>query len=81
MAFLCPTNRGETMTLDLWGGIILKHVIRIYLLNAHLCESVLVYYYLWQLNLNSLGWSGVSYKCIFRNASKVLSGKNWEVLA
>lgn len=82
MAFLCPANRGETMTLDLWGGIILKNVIRIYLLNVHhLCESVLVCYYHWQLNLNSLGWSGVSYKCIFRNASKVLSGKNWALLA
>lgn len=70
------------MTLDLWGGIILKNVIRIYLLNVHLlCESVVVYYYLWQLNLNLLGWSGISYKCIFRNASKVLSRKNWELPA
>ena len=32
----------------------------------------MVYYYLWQLNLDPLGWGGVAYKCIFRNASKGL---------
>lgn len=41
MAFLCPTNKAENVTLALWGGIILKNMIRIYLLNAHLlCEFV-----------------------------------------
>ena len=54
-------------------GVITLKMMGIYLLNAHLlliCD--MVYYYLWQLNLDPLGWGGVAYKCIFRNASKGL---------
>lgn len=52
----------------LWGGIILKNVIRIGLLDTHIFDPISIYY-LWQLNFHSLRWGQVAYKTIFRNES------------